>query len=71
MKIKLEKLISEQEEYLPIISHYWEINLHTNDGSSNKELNIRTISKNHNTSSYPSHTFYKPISTTINLDFFS
>lgn len=62
MKKKFEDFIynPNNQKKFPIQSVFWELNVFENK-------NFGVVSSKHNTRKYPPTTFYKPISTCINL----
>jgi hypothetical protein len=68
MKETIKKIISEQSEKLPVLSFYWESEGDFDEHHPGRNIpNLFVISSSHNTSFYLVRTFYKPISTSLDL----
>ncbi len=67
----LKSVMEANKNLLPLISMYWEYTVvDENKNKIKKEDLITVVSLNHNTSKYKVHTLYKPISTTIDLNYY-
>jgi len=64
----LKHLREMNKKGLPLLSNYWEYTLAINDKEYHNNLTNETVSFIHNTSKYSPHSFYKPISTIIDLN---
>jgi hypothetical protein len=65
----LKLLISENKHILPIISQYWEIE--EPDKQQYEKYSNFVVSIKHHTSKYHLYSFYKQISNTIDLSYYS
>ncbi|MCC6448271.1 MAG: hypothetical protein IT215_06265 [Chitinophagaceae bacterium] len=68
MKKDIELFLEINKSKLPLISNYWDVSV--NENLKRVDLLPLNISDRHNTTSYPTFTFYKPISTIINLEYY-
>jgi hypothetical protein len=65
MEKDIKDLLKENIKQLPILSGYWDIHIANEQKKETKESKI--VSTVHNTSMYLPYSFYKPISTSIDL----
>lgn len=70
IKEETKNTVNEFKSDLPILSHYWEVTEAQDYEEWEMEYSLNVISSKHETSIYTVHTFYKPISTPIDLSYY-
>jgi hypothetical protein len=70
MKDDLNEFLAQNKQYLPLLANYWVQTISKRQDDNKGEISLRVYSSLHNTTEYSCHTFYKIISTSINLTFY-
>ncbi len=64
----LKSVMEENKNLLPLISMYWKYTIVDNNKTNENSNDVVSII--HNTTHYVPRTFYKPISTTIDMSYY-
>jgi hypothetical protein len=64
----LKLIIKANKKELPVISHYWEMEIV--DNKKGNEYSNTVVSIDHNTSQYLPYRIYKPISTSVDFSYY-